>query len=779
MKLSQEVKNYLNKEILKETASGYTYRMIDGRRCRISYSDTPNDYIIVSNSSGSYGGYVDWKLWVKDPNNKYFDIYCVNARAKLDADWNINLNYYNPKRNPDTESFFIGTRHYSNKTSICIYYNVQLDRLEAVPSSAHWRNAKQPIEIYDNDPSLREPDKLSLRDLSSYQTTINDIHPTIWASKLCDNWSRKEFSPEIRQIITDVYDLTNFFKAYPNGVRVPQDLLNLLRMSDKELTKRANTRKNNEDSITEYKEATKGFETEDTAFRIGDKIYFNRCGYRLYVKNLKSNTLVCYTDFDRTAAKSAVPKNGATSLGNGDIFDNILRRDLFEGCFDENGKHISFAECFGKQSNVTTFFDYYDVPEYADAILNLFTIRGKYAKFLELAIKSQNKFLIQKIIDRKCLEKEQYDKKSYWEKRDFLCFDGAKTNIPQMLNVNKYIVNQIKNLSVNQDVGVISAYIKLSALFNNLSMTDFLDIYINKCHYSLNYDGHEALFTLFAKDGLQTFKKRIAAYGSVVMRYDDYLRTIEQLKALSAIDPTVVFNPSEWPLFPEAAIKHVTLFQERTYYGYVADIKSTIRVYTDYTLSNVKFTVLSKTEEQAVLELNMDPAHHLLFLESELTKIFNLYKDKARNEAFKHSIERLKAYEFSDGQLSVVAPTQASDLTTEGSVLHHCVGSFIDAVASNRENVVFIRRNDLLNEPYYTMAISPSGGIEQVHCAYNGDLTKEGQERAFETTQRDVYHKRFDLIKFLKQWASAMKKKGIAIDPTSIKERYLALGAHR
>lgn len=387
--------------------------------------------------------------------------------------------------------------------------------------------------------------------------------------------------------------------------------------------------------------------------------------------------------------------------------------------------------------------------------------------------------MIQKIVDQRFLEKEQYNKKPAWDRRVYLCFDGAKTNIPQMLNVTKYTVNQIKRLPVYQDIDAINAYVKLSSLFNNLSMADFLDIYTNEYRYSLTYDGYEPLFRLFAKDGLQAFKKRLSAYGGVVLRYNDYTRMLEQLKALSKTDPTVVFNPSEWPLFPEAAIKHVTLFQERTYYGYVADIKSTIRVYTDYTLSGVKFTVLSKTEEQAVLELNMDPAHHLLFLESELTKIFNLYKDKARNEAFKHSIERLKAYEFSDGQLSVVAPTQASDLTTEGSVLHHCVGSFIDAVASNRENIVFIRRNDLLNEPYYTMAISPSGGIEQVHCAYNGDLTKEGQERAFETTQRDVYHKRFDLIKFLKQWALAMKKKGIAIDPTSIKERYLALGAHR
>ena len=128
--------------------------------------------------------------------------------------------------------------------------------------------------------------------------------------------------------------------------------------------------------------------------------------------------------------------------------------------------------------------------------------------------------------------------------------------------------------------------------------------------------------------------------------------------------------------------------------------------------------------------------------------------------------------------MSVVAPTQASDLTTEGAVLHHCVGSFIDAVANNKENVVFIRRNDLLNEPYYTMAISPSGNIEQIHCVYNGDLTAEGQERAYETTQREVYNQKFDLIKFLKQWVSAMKQKGVMINPNTIKPSYGMLGAH-
>lgn len=777
MKLSKLVKDYLNKEIIKETASDYRYQIIDGKRCKINHSDTPDDCIVVCNSSGSYQGYVGWELWVKDPNNKYFDIYNINARAKLDADWNINLNYYNPKRGQYTEPIFIGTRHYPDKTSIYIYYNTQSDRLEAAPASAYWRNAKQPIETYDNNPSLREPDKLSLRDLSSYQTTVNEKRPIIWSPKVNDNWSWKEFPPEIRQIIADVYDLTNFTNAYPNGVRVPHDLLNFLRTSDEQLLRRANNKKNNEDNLAVYKEAIKGLQTIDTAFRIGDKIYFNRNDYALYVKNLKTNTLVCYTDFNRTSVKSAVSKRGAVYLENNDIFSQAPRRDWFNGCFNENGERISFAECFGKQSNVTTFFEYYDVSEQVKVVLNLFTIREQYGKILELAIKSQNKFLIQKILERKVLTKEQYDKQSSWSRSNFICFDGTKTNIPQMLNVSKYAVNQIKNLPVHQDVGAMGTYLKLSTLFNNLSITDFIDIYRNEWHYALTYEGYEELHQFFAKDGLQTYKKRMAAYGSVLSRYKDYLRMIKQLKTLAATDPTVVFNPNEWPLYPEAATKHITLYPEREYYGN-STIEQSIQHYTRYTLRDVEYTILSKTEEQAVLELKMSPAQHVIYLEAELTKIFNIYRDKAKSEAFKHSIERLKAYEFSDGQLSVVAPTQASDLTTEGSVLHHCVGSFIEAVANNKENVVFIRRNDLLKEPYYTMAISPSGNIEQIHCAYNGDLSQDGQERAYQTTQREVYREKFDLIKFLKQWVAAMRKKGLMINPNTIQLSYGALGAH-
>lgn len=707
---------------------------------------------------------------MKYPHNKYFDIYIIRANANLKDSWDLSLGYR-------YSNGHIGTRYYSDKRTIEIFYNDVLDRLEGDSWAACWTRIRQPIEKYDNNPSLRDERLLSIRNFYDYQTTASAKKPDIRASRANDNWSQREFSTEIRQIIDDVYDLKKFKEAYPNGIKRPQDLIDFFKFNDKYLERRAKTRANNESCIAEYKKVMESFATANTAIKIKDKIYFNDNDQHLYVQNLKTGTLVDYTNWNGNIVKAAVPKNGATCTDS--VFDQASRDTLFRGCFDVNGNQISFAECFGKQSNVSTFFDYYDAPKLIHVVLNLFTIRGKYAKLLELAIKSKNKFLIQKIMEKRILEKEQYDKKSPWNKVRFLCFDGTKTNIPQMLNTNKYIINQIKDLPDNQEVGTINSYIKLSTLFNNLSITDFLEISSTEARYPLefDFDEYEEIFKLFAKDGLQTFKKRMAAYGGSLHRYKDYLNMREQMRSLAAADPTVVFHQSEWPLFPETAIKHVTLYLPRFYYE-TASIDSVIYSYTRFTVSGVRFSVLSKTEEQAILELDMDPVHHLLYLEAELTKVYNLYRDKAKSEAFKHSVERLKTYEFSDGQLSVVAPTQASDLTTEGAVLHHCVGSFIEAVANNKENVVFIRRNDLLNEPYYTMAISPSGNIEQVHCVHNGNLTAEGQEQAYKTTQREVYNQKFDLIKFLKQWASAMRKKGIMINPNTIRPNYGMLGAN-
>ena len=776
MELSNFVKNYLTKEVIKQTTSGYYYRMINGKRQKITYAEIPDDCVVVCNSSSAYQGDVGWKLWVKDPNNKYFDIYNVDASAKLADGWDIRLNGYNTNKDNGTNLIYVGTRHYADKTTIDIIYNLVSKQLEGCRRAVYWNNGKLPIEVFDNDPSMRDKEQIGIRSFYYFQTTVNEKRISVRSPSLYDNWSCRDYATDICQIISDVYDLTKFKKAFPQGITTPRDLVNFCKFSDQDLERRIKTRKNNEDSIAEYKEVAANFEAAGTAVKIKDKIYFNRDNFQLFVQNLTTNTLVCYSDFYHTAVRSAVPTNGA-------IDDLYLGDNLnvfpFKGCYDAKGNKISLAECFGDRSNVVHFFEYFKYPMNISIVLQLFTIRDKYAKILELAIKSKHEFLVAHILWKHLLEKERYDQKASWNQRGHLCFDSTKTNLPEMLNINKYSINQLKNMPLSYHISKIRFYIHLADIFNNLSLEDFIEIYSSyNGSYSFDPEEYDFVLRLWAKNGLKIFKQRFAKYNQIAGPYKDYLNMREQLKERSATDPTVVFNPNEWPIFPESAVKHVTLYSERRWYSGDNIMEATIISYTRWHMQNVKYTVLSQTNEQAIIELDMDPAHHLLYLEQELTSVFNIYRDKIKNEAFKQSIERLKRYEFSDDKLSVVAPTQASDLTTEGAVLHHCVGSFINAVADNKENVVFIRRNDLLDKPYYTMAISPSGNIEQVHCVYNGDLTAEGQEHAYERSQLEVYKEKFDLIKFLKQWVSAMNKKGVAINPNTIRPRYGALGAH-
>ena len=140
----------------------------------------------------------------------------------------------------------------------------------------------------------------------------------------------------------------------------------------------------------------------------------------------------------------------------------------------------------------------------------------------------------------------------------------------------------------------------------------------------------------------------------------------------------------------------------------------------------------------------------------------------------KEAAKRLLKYEYTGKELSIVAPRESKELAVEGGVLHHCVAGFIDSVIRGSENVLFIRRNDMKESPYYTMALSPNGHIEQIHGYRNNNLGIKEQEMAWNESHLDVYNKNFDLVKFLHEWIK--NKKGLVAEGT-IRESYGALCA--
>jgi predicted RNA-binding Zn-ribbon protein involved in translation (DUF1610 family) len=89
-------------------------------------------------------------------------------------------------------------------------------------------------------------------------------------------------------------------------------------------------------------------------------------------------------------------------------------------------------------------------------------------------------------------------------------------------------------------------------------------------------------------------------------------------------------------------------------------------------------------------------------------RMYRNIQTKEEDKAIKEAHKRLsKAYGYEDKDYIVKVPTGARELTREGHELHHCVGSYIERVASGRTVIVFLRKKQDPYNPYITMEINP------------------------------------------------------------------------
>lgn len=89
-------------------------------------------------------------------------------------------------------------------------------------------------------------------------------------------------------------------------------------------------------------------------------------------------------------------------------------------------------------------------------------------------------------------------------------------------------------------------------------------------------------------------------------------------------------------------------------------------------------------------------------------------EEKEFGASYQSVKERLSSYEFTNGELSVIPPASVIDIIKEGRVLHHCVRTYVKAVCSGKTDILFIRKTDKIDEPFFTLEIR-NGGLRQCH----------------------------------------------------------------
>lgn len=106
---------------------------------------------------------------------------------------------------------------------------------------------------------------------------------------------------------------------------------------------------------------------------------------------------------------------------------------------------------------------------------------------------------------------------------------------------------------------------------------------------------------------------------------------------------------------------------------------------------------------------NLNEAHE------RLTNIIKIKADELAQHELEERNKKLVKMEYIDEErgLQIVIPQSVQEIINEGKRLNHCVGSYADRHAKGRLTILFLRKANEPNVPYYTMEVSTEGQIVQ------------------------------------------------------------------
>ena len=140
---------------------------------------------------------------------------------------------------------------------------------------------------------------------------------------------------------------------------------------------------------------------------------------------------------------------------------------------------------------------------------------------------------------------------------------------------------------------------------------------------------------------------------------------------------------------------------------------------------------LDLTEPRVLMPKNLTAAHDAAVeLRNAITREEKERKEREADERYRD--ERYddlnRRYSFSDGDYLVRPPENAAEIINEGKALHHCVGGYAARHLEGKTTILFIRRTDAPDEPFFTVEMNIDSNwakIRQIHGLHNRAPDKE------------------------------------------------------
>lgn len=140
--------------------------------------------------------------------------------------------------------------------------------------------------------------------------------------------------------------------------------------------------------------------------------------------------------------------------------------------------------------------------------------------------------------------------------------------------------------------------------------------------------------------------------------------------------------------------------------------------WTDY-IENCKVLKYDTKNEFVLFPRHFKAAH-----DSSVKAALDI-KNHEKDKDFKKVMKEVrKQYTYETKTYAVVIPNTTGEITYEGQQLHHCVGTYIDRVLKKETVILFIRKKEEIDSPFYTMEVR-NGTISQVRGKNNCDMTPQ------------------------------------------------------
>lgn len=172
--------------------------------------------------------------------------------------------------------------------------------------------------------------------------------------------------------------------------------------------------------------------------------------------------------------------------------------------------------------------------------------------------------------------------------------------------------------------------------------------------------------------------------------------------------------------FPYLTVELDFTFLLKNYKKLIQYINHTI-LYKDYLLLVKECSTISIKKYPTFPTLDKLNVYH-----RELIKIYNdnqaiIKCNKLKEEDKKYQLIKpeLKTLEYNNDKYSILTPNSLQDLIDEGKNLHHCVGSYTEAVCNKKNKIFFLRKNETLNTSWFTIDLTPNNQIRQIHTVCN------------------------------------------------------------